>query len=99
LVLKFLNRPQTGRRASGAPTDDWMSRFPQGSAPIASAPEAGKFHVWDASGRGYLAERYRGGFQKLAPKKDFRSGRVWHEMAGRIDQPIAWRPIPPPRGR
>jgi hypothetical protein len=92
MVLKFLDRPQLGRNPRGGVGDDWSGRFPQGQ-PIATAPQNSGTPVWvmQANGQGSWALHYGGGWKKLSPFKDSKSGGVQWRMDGTmISNPVAW---------
>jgi hypothetical protein len=92
MVLKFLDKPQLGRNPSGA-GDDWRSRFPEGSQPIATAPEqtSTPIVVYSADGTAQWALPHRGGWAKLQAYKDFKTGAVsWRMNGEHVNQPVAW---------
>ena len=102
--LKFSDKRQTfadygdARRLSDpggrqGPAGNLWNRFPQGSQPIATAPERSGTPVWvmRANGQGDWALHHNGAWQKLAPFKDFRDGTVRWRMSGElIPNPVAW---------
>src|SRR5262245_52658346 len=93
MVLKFLGQSFVARDPRGGGGDNWASRFPQGSQPIATAPQHSAQPVWvmTANGQGNWALHHNGAWQKLQPFKDFKSGAVTWRMNGeQISQPVAW---------
>ena len=89
MVLKFRDTPQTGNQG---PSNPWP-RLPQGAQPIATAPEnsATPIVVYERNGQAHWALHHRGAWQKLSPKKDWRSGEVRWAMDGtQISNTVAW---------
>jgi hypothetical protein len=94
MPLKFLDRPFVARNPRGV-GDDWGGRFPQGSQPIATAPERSgtPVMVYEANGTGHWALHYHNGWKKLSPFKDSKSGGVQWRMDGTmVSNPVAWSP-------
>jgi hypothetical protein len=93
MSLKFSDKPQLLYGGSNRHSQNWGSRFPQGAQPIATAPQnsATPVIVYEPNGKGHWALNHGGGWRKLAPFKDWRSGAVQWRMTGEsINQPSAW---------
>ena len=90
MALKFTDKPFTAR---GNQSDNVWNRFPEGTRPIASAPQdtASPVIVYTADGKGEWAMHYSGAWRKLAPFKDFRDGSIsWRMNGEQISNPVAW---------
>jgi hypothetical protein len=91
MVLKFSDRPQLNY-GGNQPASPW-NRFPQGSQPIASAPESTSTPVivTQANGHSHWALHYQNAWRKISPFKDWRTGAVSWRMDGtEITNPVAW---------
>ena len=91
MTLKFAPTPQVFY--NGDPTVSTWSRFPQGTQPIATAPErtSQPLIVHEANGRQHWALHHHGAWQKLEPFQDWRTGSVSWRMSGQsIPNPVAW---------
>src|SRR5262245_11315315 len=98
MSLKYSDKPQLRYGGDGS-RYDFQNRSPQGSQPIASAPEntAQPVIVIEANGHQHWAIHHRNAWRKLAPFKDHRSGAVQWRMDGTtVPNPVAWSP--PKRG-
>ena len=90
MTLKFSDRPQLHYGQQGA--NPW-ARFPQGAAPIATAPERSSqpIIVHEANGHQHWALHHNGAWRKLSPFKDFKTGAVSWRMDGtQINNAVAW---------
>jgi hypothetical protein len=91
MVLKFLDRPQLGRNASGK-ADTVIARLPPGSLPIASAPANERFVAVARDGTQHWVHQRRAAFRRLEPRKDHKDGSVRLYEDGAVVDAVAWVP-------
>src|SRR5262245_51745185 len=84
MVLKFSDTPQLNYGGDQGSASEIWRRMPEGSQPIATAPErtSQPIVVTEASGKSHWALHYQNAWRKVAPFKDWRSGSVSWRMDG-----------------
>jgi hypothetical protein len=93
MSLKYSDKPQLSYGGDQGSASEIWRRFPQGSQPIATAPErtSTPIVVYEPSGQGHLALHYNQAWRKVAPFQDWRTGSVSWRMDGTvIPNAVAW---------